>query len=113
MGKREHGNTFRCNDTEQVDLDARVSASGLKKSDFLRQSILSTTIYQSDKEFQKELLYQLNKIGINLNQIAYHTNSNKQIDRLALHHLKQVEMNLQTLISKVEEKKPKFERIEL
>lgn len=52
---------------------------GLSQSDYLRQLILSESImgrhWTMDKEQGKQIIYELNRIGNNINQIAYNTNA--------------------------------------
>lgn len=56
---------------------------------------------RSKKEFKvadPKLLYELNRIGVNLNQIAIHSNQNKAIDLQVLTHLVRIEKKLKKLL---------------
>lgn len=52
---------------------------GMSQADYVRQLILAESIggrhCTMDKEQGKQLLYELNRIGNNINQIAYNTNA--------------------------------------
>ena len=48
-------------------------------------------------EINKRLVYELNRIGQNLNQIAKYTNSKKILDKLVLGELIQIEKQLQKI----------------
>ena len=63
---------------EDAMLQKNSEEYGLSKSDYVRKLILYGGItgrqWMMDKEEGKKLLYEINKIGNNLNQIAYRTN---------------------------------------
>ena len=66
---------------ESAMLTKNAFEHGLSKADYLRKMILLDSVLESfwtmDKEQGKELLYEVNRIGNNINQIAYNTNSQK------------------------------------
>lgn len=66
---------------EKILLEKNAFELGLSKADYLRQLIVYGGIvgrqWSMDKEQGKQLLYELRKIGTNLNQIAYNTNAQK------------------------------------
>lgn len=51
---------------------------GMSKAEYLRKLILAESLsgkqWHMDKEQAKELIYEVNRIGNNVNQIAYNTN---------------------------------------
>ena len=66
---------------ESAMLTKNAFEHGLSKADYLRKMILLDSVLENfwtmDKEQGKELLYELNRIGNNINQIAYNTNSQR------------------------------------
>ena len=76
MRTRNNQFSIRLTDTEQALWDKKQAQSGLSKTDFfirmLKQSVIK--IYSFD-ESVKDIIYELRKIGVNLNQAAYHLNS--------------------------------------
>lgn len=54
---------------------------------------------KSSAKVSSSLLYQLAKIGTNLNQIAKHCNINRAVDRLVLEELVGIREELQVLLS--------------
>ena len=64
---------------EKEILKQRAFEYGLSLSDYIRQLIMAESIvgrhWTMDKEQGKELLFELNRIGNNINQIAYNTNA--------------------------------------
>lgn len=63
---------FRVNQAEYDLIQERANGS---VSDWLRALALDQKPKKQAKPFDKKLLYQLNKIGVNLNQIAKASNS--------------------------------------
>ena len=65
-------------DEEKEILKQRAFEYGLSQADYLRQLIVAESIvgrnWTIDKEQGKEFLSAVNKIGSNINQIAYNTN---------------------------------------
>ena len=65
-------------------LEDQCEKFSMSKSEFLRNCILFGGIYSQEKMNKEELkkfLYELNRIGNNINQIAYNTNSKKSTDK--------------------------------
>lgn len=64
---------------ENAMLEKSAFELGLSKADFLRSLIMAGSVIGQhpvlDKEQGAKLLYEVNKIGQNINQIAYNTNS--------------------------------------
>lgn len=63
---------------ERAMLEKNAAEFGLTKSEYLRKLILADTLMGThrtmDKEQAEKLIYQVGKIGTNINQIAYNTN---------------------------------------
>lgn len=69
--KRNKTIRFRVNDSEYDLINERANGS---VSDWLRSMALNQKPRKKAKPVNPELIYQLNKIGVNLNQIAKHLN---------------------------------------
>lgn len=70
--KRQHQLLFRLTDAELALFNAKQSASGLNKTEFLLSLLRSATIKVYAFENNARQLYnELRKIGVNLNQVAY------------------------------------------
>lgn len=70
-------------DEELAILDAKADEAEMSKSEYIRNVILFGAAHRRtvfSKEDTKELIYEINRIGNNLNQIAYRANSNRTID---------------------------------
>lgn len=74
--KRQHQLLFRLTDAELALFNAKQSASGLNKTEFLLSLLRSATIKVFAFESSARQLYnELRKIGVNFNQVAYLVNS--------------------------------------
>ena len=79
--KRYRNNRFeiRLFDEEVEILENKAKIQGLSKTEYIREIILYSEIKDnkrnilSDENFKK-LLYEINRIGNNINQIAYNSN---------------------------------------
>lgn len=78
--------TFYMNELEINKLNAISQKRGLSKSACLREFILNANHLkclekiEENNEIFKEILYELNKMGININQIATHLNMGISVD---------------------------------
>lgn len=90
--RRKRRVEFRIFEEELRILEDQCERFSMSKSEFLRNCILFGGVYRPErleKDEIKKLIYELNRIGNNINQIAYNTNSKKSTDRedmLALTH---------------------------
>lgn len=91
--------TIRFTQDEYNKLKDEATKLGITLSSYLRNKILGNRGNLLTK-CDKELLYELNRIGNNLNQIAKHCNINKSIDKLALKELVEIERQLKRLLEK-------------
>lgn len=74
--KRQHQLLFRLTDAELALFNAKQSASGLNKTEFLLSLLRSATIkVYAFENSAKRICNELRKIGVNLNQVAYLVNS--------------------------------------
>lgn len=70
-------------DEELAILDAKADEAGMSKSEFVRNVILFGAAHERTNFTKKEseaLFYELNRIGNNINQIAFRANSRKTVD---------------------------------
>lgn len=89
---RTKGFFVRLFDEEMNILEHKASIAGKSKSDYIRDFILfsevkSRPIWQ-DSNF-KQLLYEINRIGNNINQIAYNSNLKKSTGREEIYALRE------------------------
>ncbi len=71
---------LRLNDIEYEKLVEMSSKSKMTKSDVIRKIILEKEIKEKPGLEFYEVMKELSKIGVNLNQIAYKANKNNVID---------------------------------
>ena len=85
---------FFPDDIEKIE--SEISKTNLSFNDFCIRAIMKRKIKSADEEnFNRDLIFQINKIGINLNQIARAVNSK---DRVAvLTELVDIEKQLKAL----------------
>ena len=88
--------TIRLTQEEYEKLKEKANTLGITTSAYIRK-ILGNREKVLTK-CDKELLYELNRIGNNLNQIAKHCNINKSVDKLVLQELVAIEQQLQKLL---------------
>ena len=99
--KRYRNNRFeiRLFDEEVEILENKAKIQGLSKTEYIREIILYSEIKEnkrnilSDENFKK-LLYEINRIGNNINQIAYNSNLIKSTGREEIKNLKEQYENL-------------------
>lgn len=81
MEQKSIQKNFRITEKQQVHLDHACEKYGITESEFLRRLIDSDMGIAVPKEtqesyqFRKQLLYEINKIGTNINQIVKNVNS--------------------------------------
>lgn len=99
--KKYRNNRFeiRLFDEEVEILENKAKIQGLNKTEYIREIILYSEIKDnkrnilSDENFKK-LLYEINRIGNNINQIAYNSNLIKSTGREEIKNLKEQYENL-------------------
>ncbi len=86
-------------------LKALAEAKGITKADWIRRKLKleyadarQPTVTTVSKTADPKVLYELQKIGNNLNQIALHANVNKALDRTILTHFVSIEDRLKALL---------------
>lgn len=75
--KREDVIRFRVNKNEMAAIEKRAIGS---VSSWLRDMALNEPVKRKPKPVNPQLLYELNKIGVNLNQIAIYCNRNLKLE---------------------------------
>ncbi len=84
-------------DDELYETAKRVAETlGLTISKMLKQAFTTAAI--KDTRYERELLYELHRIGNNINQIAKYANTNKVLDRQILASLARFESDLKELL---------------
>lgn len=91
---------------EQFEILEQLAAlNGVTKADWIRQKIglefeeaRQPKGNQNSKTVSPDLLYQLKKIGININQLGHRANINKALDREILSTLINIENKLKELL---------------
>lgn len=78
MREREHQIKFYVNDDELKILNKKIEKSKMKKSEYLRNCSLEKEIIIISS--LDEVVYELKKLGININQIAKMLNSLHMVD---------------------------------
>jgi len=88
--KNEEWFKFRISKNLKDLLESKSKNSNLSASEFLRQSILSSniTIKPSNKKVLKELIWNVNKIGVNINQLSHGLNYSIQMEKLDFYNYK-------------------------
>lgn len=79
---------FFVNEAEKELIDKKIEQSHLDTSKYLRKVALGEPIVNIDISKLDGVIYELNKIGTNINQIAKFCNSNNQIYKSDIDELK-------------------------
>ena len=82
--KKEELFKFRISKELKDLLESKSKNASMNSSEFLRQLILSSqiNIKATNKKDIKELIWNINKIGVNINQLAYALNYSIEIKKL-------------------------------
>ena len=98
--------TVRFTEDEVKHLEAIAEAKGIPVSELIRKKVLDLPIpdrispeklAKRLEEFRK-LLYEVNKIGVNLNQIARYCNKYREVDCEVLAQLIEIKRELKALV---------------
>lgn len=68
------------------------------RSDFIRDSVLNNYIIINDDTNLRKLVYEVNQIGVNINQVAHLANQNKNIHADQIESLKNEVNEIRTLV---------------
>ena len=91
--------SFRVDDSEKKKIDQKIKKSKLKKSDFLRKTVLEKEIIVVDG--LRELFIEIKKQGTNLNQITRAINSGSSTVPGNLEEVKEEYKKLNELIGEL------------
>ena len=88
---------IRLTPAERNHLAAMVAAAGVDEAEFCRRAILGQRIVARRSDVNERALVELNKIGVNLNQIAHAANSGRGLPDMTAAALDE----LRTVLAKV------------
>ena len=88
--KKEELFKFRISKDLKNLLELKSQYANMSASEFLRQFISSSNIYVqiNNKKDLKELIWNINKIGVNINQLAHSLNYSIQMEKLDSYNYK-------------------------
>ena len=98
MKKRDKDIKIRVTPEEKLQIQKRAKSENLNVSKYGRNMLLNGTVFV----LEKEELFQLKKIGININQLARHANFKKEIKT---DQVMQEFRNIKTLLNQILENK--------
>ena len=73
--------------------------AGLNLSEYVRRSSLNQKIYISNMDAVRELTYEINKIGVNINQVVKLCNESKMVSRQSMEKLNNWLDDVQVLLA--------------
>jgi phosphate uptake regulator len=109
MERRSVKITVRFTPEEAEEINQAAEAKGLTVSELIRRSVLGLPVPKrmSSKRLAKknevfrEYLSELNRIGVNINQIARYCNRYREVDVLVLESLINIERKLSEMLNKL------------
>ena len=90
--KRKHAHLLYLSDAEEQMVRERMDRAHIKSfSEYARHCLINVNFFIIDdaKEL-KEFTYEINKIGVNINQIAHALNAGHQVDKETIDELKEL-----------------------
>lgn len=93
---------FRLTDEELKKFNSKVEKSKLTKNEYLRKLVLKKEIIQVDG--LSEITKELNRIGVNLNQIAKNVNSGMTAEKQQLESINKEFVNIWLLLKEFRQK---------
>ena len=93
--------TTYLDETELEILDKRVSADKSNRSDFIKKIILEKTakpIININFDSLDNVAYEINKIGVNINQIAYRVNKEHQLYKSDMKYIKEQQEHIENIL---------------
>lgn len=79
-------------------LEQKAKAAGIKKAEYLRSMITNSQVIESDKEYQKRMMWLFLNATNNINQIAHHANIKKAIDYKVLKQIEELNKHLRNVL---------------
>ena len=92
--------TIRLTDVEHKNFTKQADELAISLSAFIRFKLNNINKIKTSK-CDKNLVYEINRIGLNLNQIAKYTNSKKVLDKIILEQLIQIEKQLNNILEDI------------
>ena len=92
--------TIRLTEDEYKNFTKQADELAISLSEFIRLKLNNINKIKTSK-CDKNLVYEINRIGLNLNQIAKYTNSKKVLDKLVMEELIQIEKQLNDLLKDI------------
>ena len=92
--------TIRLTDVEHKHFTKQANELGINLSEFIRLKLNNINKIKTSK-CDKNLVYEINRIGLNLNQIAKYTNSKKVLDKLVMEELIKIEKQLNDVLKDI------------
>ena len=92
--------TIRLTEDEYKNFTKQADELAISLSEFIRLKLNNINKIKTSK-CDKNLVYEINRIGLNLNQIAKYTNSRKIVDKLVLEQLIAIEKQLNKVLKEM------------
>lgn len=98
--RRDHDAHFRCTESEWETMYARMRTLGYTNFSSYARSVLTQGFVPVVREYvpSRRLIYEINKIGVNINQIARHVNTEKRLEFMEIEALIELMQELQALV---------------
>lgn len=80
---------FRVTLAERQMIKDRIMKSGTEDGEYLRRMAIDGYIFHLDNSDLKQLIYEINKIGININQIAHKINKENEVYQTDMDEIKE------------------------
>lgn len=98
--KRKQRITFRCTESEYEKISLRAAEAKLSLQNYMMQMCTQGQIIVRDYKTLTELTYELNKIGVNINQIAHRVNQNNTTHLADIKEIKKQQNEIYNLVRK-------------
>jgi hypothetical protein len=89
--------SIRLNQSEFAMIQLKLENSNITFSDYAREIIVNGKVKITQSSINQDLLYELNRIGNNLNQISKYVNQEKSLDIQVLQTLVSIEKEIKKL----------------
>ena len=97
--ERDNRIYFYLSDKEVEQLNARIeSYPSRNRSEFIRHAILNKYIIVNDDTNLRELVYEVNRIGNNINQLTHLANQTHAVNQEQLNHIQEQVKKIRSLV---------------
>lgn len=95
--------SFKLSNKEFEILSRKSKSAGMNNSEYIRKVVVHSAvdIHVVDKDFQKKILFLLSNATNNINQLAKHCNTQKQIDFATLQQLQTLSQYFKSVVKSV------------